>query len=263
MKDTPFVWESSKQLSVPGILLATFIPSAIAFSAFHAVAPRLASAGMPSLYAWYAVAIVALAGFVSAGLILCVREARALGIPIWARLCMQRVSGRMWLLALAVIVIGVALAFAAKPLVRPFMDLFGLRVPWYTPFFLNPDVVATPATAETLAPGVRFHGNYGLLGLQAVMLVFNIAAEEVYFRAWMLPKLSRLGGASWMVNGVLFAFYHSFQIWLFPQLLVASLCMALVVRLTRSIWPSVVGHLASNFLLGMLGSTLLVLGTAA
>jgi membrane protease YdiL (CAAX protease family) len=164
---------------------------------------------------------------------------------------------------IAIMVVAIGLSFAVKPLLRPFMDLFGLHVPSYTPFFLNPDVAASPATADSLAPGVRFHGNYMLLALQAVVLVFNISAEEIYFRAWMLPKLSRLGAASWIVNGVLFACYHTFQIWLFPQLLVASLGMALMVRVSRSIWPSVVGHLVANFLLGMMGSTLLVLGTAA
>jgi membrane protease YdiL (CAAX protease family) len=88
----------------------------------------------------------------------------------------------------------------------------------------------------------------------------NISAEELYFRAWMLPKLSRFGKASWILNGVLFAGYHTFQIWLFPQLLIASLGMALIVRLTRSIWPAVAGHMVVNFLLGMLGPLALVLG---
>jgi membrane protease YdiL (CAAX protease family) len=263
MNDDRFVWEDTKQLSVAWMLLATAIPSGIAFAAFHAVAPRLVAAGMPSLYAWYAVAIPALAGFVCAGLVLCAREARILGVPLAARLCMRRTSGKMWLAAIAVMVVAIALAFAVKPMLRPFMDIFGLRVPSYTPFFLNPDVVASPATADSLAPGVRFHGNYTLLGLQAVALVLIISAEEVYFRAWMLPKLARLGGASWIVNGVLFACYHSFQIWLFPQILIASLGMALMVRMTRSIWPSVAGHLVGDFLLGMLGATLLVLGPAA
>jgi membrane protease YdiL (CAAX protease family) len=258
MERKAFTWESTKQLSVPGMLLATFIPSGIAMAGFHVAAPALVAAGMPSLYSWYTVAIIALAGFVVAGLVLLTREARTLGVPIKERFCFARVSPRMWLAAAAVLIGAIALSFAAKPLILPFMHLFGLRVPAYSPFFLDPSVVVSPETAASLAPGVVLKGNYGLLGLQAVTLILNISAEELYFRAWMLPKLSRLGRASWPINGLLFAAYHLFQIWLFPQILIASLGMALVVRMTRSVWPSIAGHLVGNFLLGILGFLALV-----
>jgi len=190
-------------MSVVGMLLATFIPSGVAFSGFHVAAPALVAAGMPSLYAWYFVALVALASFVIAGRVLLVYEARALGVSIKERFCSARVSAQMWLAAGAVLIVAIALSFAAKPLVQPFMRLFGLHVPTYSPFFLNPSVVVSPATADSIAPGVVMKGNYGLLGLQAVTLLFNISAEELYFRAWMLPKLSRYGRASWVIGGLL------------------------------------------------------------
>lgn len=259
MNSDRFVWEKTKQLSIGGMLLATFIPSAVAFAGFHGVAPRLVGAGMPSLYAWYAVAIAALAGFVVVALVFLSREARSLGISLLERLCFKGISGKMWLAAILVMIASIALSFAVKPLVQPFMSLFGLRVPGYTPFFLNPSMAVSPSTASSLAPGVQLKGNFGLLGLQAIVLILIISAEESYFRAWMLPKLSRFGKASWIVNGILFACYHSFQIWLLPQILIASLGMALVVRMTRSIWPAVAGHLIGDFLLGMLSATILVL----
>jgi membrane protease YdiL (CAAX protease family) len=261
MEKRIFVWESTQQLSVGGMLLATFIPSGVATTGFHVVAPALVSAGMPSLYAWYFVALVALAAFVVAGLLLLAYDARILGVGVRERLCLTRISARMWLAAIAIMIVAIGLSFAAKPLVQPFMRLFGLHVPAYSPFFLDPAVVVSPSTTGTLAPGVILKGNYGLVGLQAVTLLFNISAEELYFRAWMLPKLSRYGKASWVINGALFAAYHVFQIWLFPQILIASLGVALVVRFTRSIWPAIAGHLVGNFLLGIVGFLALVFAT--
>ncbi len=263
MEQKVFRWEGAKQLSVPGMILATLIPSGIAFAGFHGAAPALVAAGMPSLYAWYLVAMVGLAGLVITAAVLLTVEARTLGVPLRQRFCLAPVSGRGWLAAVAVIAAATALGFAARPTLVPFMKLVGLHVPSYTPYFLNPLVSLSSATADTIAPGVLMRGNYWLLVLNAGMLVLNIGAEELYFRAWMLPKLSRLRGASWIVNGVLFALYHSFQIWLFPQILVSSLGIALVVRLTRSIWPAVAGHMIVNVLLGMAGMVCLVLGIAA
>lgn len=58
----------------------------------------------------------------------------------------------------------------------------------------------------------------------------------------------RWGAGGWVANGILFAAYHTFQIWLFPALLGASLCMAFLVARTRTIWPSFALHLALNAL---------------
>jgi membrane protease YdiL (CAAX protease family) len=64
----------------------------------------------------------------------------------------------------------------------------------------------------------------------------------------MLPKLSKYGSWGWVINGVLFAFYHSFQIWLLPLLLVSSLSFAFIFYKTKSIWPILATHLLLNTL---------------
>ena len=66
--------------------------------------------------------------------------------------------------------------------------------------------------------------------------------------AWLLPKMMTLGGVAWAVNGAAFALYHTFQLWLLPQLIPLSLFMAFVVYYTRSIWPALLFHLAVNSL---------------
>jgi len=65
----------------------------------------------------------------------------------------------------------------------------------------------------------------------------------------MLPKLSRYGAWAWVINGVLFALYHTFQLWMLPVLLVGSMGAAYVCYYSKSIWPAVVAHTVLNLLM--------------
>ncbi|MBK8808141.1 MAG: CPBP family intramembrane metalloprotease [Bacteroidales bacterium] len=67
------------------------------------------------------------------------------------------------------------------------------------------------------------------------------------------------GKWSWVLNGLFFALYHSFQLWLFPMLLFASLTSSLVVYKTKSIVPGFVFHFIANFLLAIFGILYLIL----
>ena len=148
----------------------------------------------------------------------------------------------------------------AVQLVEPFMKATGLTIPDYMPFFLNPLINPAEADQSVLSPGLPLKGQFVLIPLMAITLLLNIMAEEFYFRAWILPKLSRYGSISWVITGVLFALYHSFQLWLLPTILVGSLIFAFVIYKSKSIWPALVGHLVGNFLFTILGVLILILG---
>ena len=96
----------------------------------------------------------------------------------------------------------------------------------------------------------------------ALVLALNILAEDFYFRVWLLPKMAWMGRFAWIVNGLLFALYHTFQLWLLPILLLASLTFAFVVWHSKSVIPSLVLHFVLNFLFSMLGMLALILGVA-
>jgi membrane protease YdiL (CAAX protease family) len=175
-------------------------------------------------------------------------EAQQLGISIWERMCFIRLSWKKWGIAIGLLALSFVLAMVIQGVVPAFMDTFGLSVPDYLPFFLNPNI--NPATADPadLSPGFSLQGQYSVIILFALALFLNILTEELYFRAWMLPKLSKYGTWSWVINGVLFAFYHSFQIWLLPLILVSSLSFAFVFYKTKSVWPIFIIHLLLNTL---------------
>jgi membrane protease YdiL (CAAX protease family) len=260
MTTNAFDWEKSGQLSVIQLLLATFIPSAIAFTGFRVVLPALVKNGTPVLIGWPSVASVMLFGFVLVAIFLLRAEAKQLGISLWARMCFKKLSLKEWGLYIVLVLLALAVSMGAQGLVPPFMDTVGLTVPDYMPFFLNPKVDPTNTDVAILSPDLQLQGNYSLLLLVGVTLFLNILAEELYFRAWILPKLTKYGAWGWVMNGVLFALYHTFQLWLLPALLVASLFFAFIFYKSKSIWPSLAAHLIGNFLLSILGVLMLILG---
>ena len=242
------------------IVLAFAIPSAIAYSGFHIILPILVQRGVPAIIGWCLIASVMLACLVLVAIIFMQREAKALNISIVARMCLKKLSSRQWMLYSALMIVGLVLASGASQLVQPFMNLLNLEVPKHMPFFLDPSINPMQDDPNVVSPGYLLKGKIVLLPLFFITLLLNILAEELYFRAWMLPKMSKYGNLGWILNGVLFALYHIFQFWLFPTILVGSLVWAIVVYRSKSIVPAFVGHFIGNFLLTFIGLSFLVLG---
>lgn len=260
MVSNNFEWGKAKQFSSVKLILAFAIPSLIAYIGFHVILPVLVENGIPILIAWPSVASVMLFILVAVALIFLKSEARRLDISLVSRMCLKKISLIQWVLYSVVMVVGLFIATSAAMLIVPFMNLTGVEIPSYMPFFLNPSINPSETDPSVLSPGLPIKGQFTLILLMGITLVLNILAEELYFRSWILPKLSQYGNLSWVINGIMFAFYHSFQFWLFPTILTGSLIWAFVIFKTKSIWPALAGHFVGNFLFGVLGISMLVLG---
>lgn len=178
-------------------------------------------------------------------------EAKNLGISLKARLNLKSLSRKEWLQSIGLLVVGLIAVISLGGLSSVWSEFISLSAPEYFPFFLNPAIDPMNTDPAILTPGFVLKGAYWLVGLMLITLFLNILVEELYFRAWLLPKMQRLGKYSWLVNGLGFAFYHTFQLWLLPQILPLSLIMAFVVYKTRSIWPVFIIHLLVNSLTGV------------
>lgn len=82
----------------------------------------------------------------------------------------------------------------------------------------------------------------------ALLLVFigNFFGEELYFRAYLMKKTAFLGRANWVVNSMLFALYHLWQI---PQtwpLIGLVLAFGLLMALRKDLYVLVAFHLFVN-----------------
>lgn len=255
-----FNWNETKQLKPLEILLAFVLPSSFAFFGFRMALPWLVNSGYPKVLMWGIVASIMLFTFAVIGFILVRKEAKKLNISLKERLLIKKVSKRQWLICLGIMIIGIILAQAISPLINNFIELTGLSIPNYMPFWLDPSINPIETDMEILSPNYSIRNNYVIVIVMTVTLILNILVEEIYFRAWLLPKMQSLGKWSWVVNGLLFALYHTFQLWLFPILVIISLSITLTVYLSKSILPAFTIHFIANFLLSIIGILALVFG---
>jgi membrane protease YdiL (CAAX protease family) len=246
MSDDTFNWQDTKQLSILQIILAFLIPSTVAFTGFRVILPVLVEGGVPSIIAWPAVASIMLLGFVLVAIIFLNKEAKELNISFKERACLRSLSFKQWSVYVGIFFLGMVVTIILSKTSILFTHIPGLSVPDYFPFFLNPAIDPMNTESSLLTPGFVLKGAIWMIPFIALTLFLNILTEELYFRAWLLPKLSKYGNMSWVINGGLFALYHSFQLWLLPQILPISLFIAYVVYKSRSIWPAFAFHMLVN-----------------
>lgn len=258
--NSTFDWSKSQQLPFYKILLAFILPSSFAFFGFRYVLPLLVSNGYPKVLMWGIVASVMLFIFVLTGIYLIHKDAKKLNISFFERLCIKKLTAKQWFAFIGIMLLGLIISMGAQHLIKPFMSATGLSIPDYMPFWLDPTVDPLNTDPNILSPGYPLKGNFVVLIVMAITLLLNILAEEIYFRAWLLPKMQSLGSWSWVVNGTFFALYHTFQLWLFPVMLVVSLTTTYVLYKSKSILPAFTIHIVANFLMGIVGVLFLVLG---
>ncbi|NIM58417.1 MAG: CPBP family intramembrane metalloprotease [Candidatus Aminicenantes bacterium] len=72
--------------------------------------------------------------------------------------------------------------------------------------------------------------------------------EELYFRAYLLPRLSHFKYAAPVINALLFAIYHLWQPWNIVILVIVSLIYCYAAWLTKNFYISLALHGLINFI---------------
>ena len=85
-----------------------------------------------------------------------------------------------------------------------------------------------------------------LLAFTLVVVIWASTVEELYFRGYLLPRLSRFGIGAPMINTVLFALYHMWTPWLAVARVFAFFPLAFAVFRTRSVYLAIVVHVIGN-----------------
>ena len=122
------------------------------------------------------------------------------------------------------------------------------------------------ATSSADAAGLLGYPRSALLLTFGAYLILNGLAgpivEELYFRGYLLPRLSRFGRKAPLLETLLFTVYHFWQPWLYPTILAAFAALVFPIYRTRNIYVGMWAHCLLN-LSGGLALTALVLGGAA
>ncbi len=80
----------------------------------------------------------------------------------------------------------------------------------------------------------------------AFLFIGNFVGEELYYRGYLMKKSSFLGPANWVVNPLLFALYHLWQIPFTWPLIGLVLAFGLMMRLRKATYVLVAFHFLVN-----------------
>jgi membrane protease YdiL (CAAX protease family) len=103
-------------------------------------------------------------------------------------------------------------------------------------FFLdyNLEQASEPAIVATWVLGLIFNGIAGPI------------VEELYFRGYLLPRISRLKGWAPLLNVLLFSVYHFFSPWRNFERIVAGLPGAYLIQWKKNIYLGMIPHCLLN-----------------
>jgi membrane protease YdiL (CAAX protease family) len=83
--------------------------------------------------------------------------------------------------------------------------------------------------------------------LALIFLLLNIFGEELWWRGYILPRQElQLGRYTWLVHGILWAWFHVFKWWTIPALMLYCLVLPFVAQKTRNTYPGILSHLLIN-----------------
>ena len=99
--------------------------------------------------------------------------------------------------------------------------------------------------------GIPLHGSWWIAFYYVlVLLIGNIAGEELWWRGYLLPRQELVhGSATWILHGVLWAAFHLFfqtTMWDMVRMVPSCCALAFVAQHRANTWPGIVGHTFGN-----------------
>lgn len=224
------------------------IPALLMTASFYLFRPWLVNHGVPPLQAFLAAHTVPTALLFAAALVAFHRvEGRPLSwSELGRRFRFPRLRRRDILLSV-VIFLALMVGYGAMSGVSRYLVAAGLMpLPAAVPAMVDPRVTLTPALLSSIA-GEPIQGAWAVAALYLVMLFFNIAGEELWWRGVILPRQELVHGRyTWIVHGLLWTLFHIFKWWDLIGLLPVCLITAYSAQRLKNNWPGTIAHLFFN-----------------
>jgi uncharacterized protein len=235
---------TNRQHSIARSVVLHLLPGALITAFYVGTVAPVRDLGFPGLMAFYLAIVFVLIPFELGYLLF---RARTDGVPLGSLVLYREPVPRAQLvgLVLATFVWASLIAMLLFPPLDEFFtgNLFSWLPDW---FFYAEDFAQYSAAALIIT---------WLFGLVANGIAGPIV-EELYFRGYLLPRISRLGAWAPLVNTVLFSLYHFFTPWANVGRIVALLPMVYAAWWKRNIYLSMAVHVMWN-----IGAMLLLLAT--
>ncbi|MFZ5841602.1 MAG: CPBP family intramembrane glutamic endopeptidase [Pseudomonadota bacterium] len=216
-------------------------PGLILVALFAALAPLAQLAGIPTFGVLLLLEVFVLAPFVWFKLR---RVARQEGQPARVTAALGFAPPANWRSYLWLVPLGLILAILSFELLRPIDDMLRAAMRDVLPgWHYSVDMERHPR--ELLLA-------FFLFAILADGLI-GPAAEELYFRGYLLPRMAHLGRLAPLINGLLFAIYHFWQPMNYPSLWAASCVFAYFAWLRGDYRVALGIHIAMNTLGHVLG----------
>jgi uncharacterized protein len=246
-QDSSAIYE---QHSVARTLVLHLLPGALMLVFYVAIAPLLWAIGFPPIMSVYLGFAFVGIPFELSYLIYQVRKmGTSLGNIVLYRQPVPR--GQFIALVVALFLWGIIIF----PFVYP-VDLFVRENLFsWVPAWLDITYGFTGEFARFSATALLITWAFGLV-------VNGVAApvvEEIYFRGYLLPRISRFGAWAPLINTVLFSLYHFFNPFSLIGRIVQFLPIVYVAWWKRSIYVSMVVHVLGN-VAALVVTLLLILG---
>ena len=239
-----------EQHSVARTLVLHLLPGALILVFFVAVAPILWNIGFPPVMAVYLAFVFVLLPFMLGYLIYQARKnGTSLGDIVLYREPVPR--GQFIALVIALFVWGIIISTLLTPVDLSVKESLFAWLPGWLDY-----------TNGFSTGGARFSTTALLITLVFGLIFDGIAApvvEEMYFRGYLLPRISRFGAWAPLINTVLFSLYHFFSPFGFVSRIITLLPMVYAAWWKRNIYISMSVHILGN-LFGAVLPLLLILG---
>jgi membrane protease YdiL (CAAX protease family) len=212
-----------KPMKIWQSVLFFLIPGLYAVFAMYVLFPALVRFGISEENAYNSAHMTGFIGLFLATIL----ALRLDGWPLkWAalkkRLRLQRMDSTAWKWTLPFLVLYLILGFVLNLLAQLVYEQFGFWPP-------GTDIPLTN------------------IPYILIMLVSNVLSEELWWRGYILPRQELQNRKyAWVVNGVLWSFFHLFKWWAVPFMLIKHWIIPLVAQRTKNTTPAILIHFVSN-----------------
>jgi membrane protease YdiL (CAAX protease family) len=225
-------------MALPSLLVLHLLPGAVATAVFVLLAGPVADAGYPPLAAFLLAIALVIVPFELGAVVVAGRRADPAGGILAAIPYRRPLRRRDWLILAPILLVAAIVGFGLLALLEgPIRDsLFSWLPEWFV----------SPVPLESIDDYSRSAWIVTLIGFVVLNAVIGPTVEELYFRGWLLPRMSQFGRWAPLVNVALFSLYHFWSPWQFLSRIAGVLPFAYGVWWKENVLLGVVVHAALN-----------------